>query len=107
LSALEVAPPVELEDESLPAVAVDPPDPSVEPVDPEPALASPADPVLDALVALDARSFFAQPMPLKCTAGVLKPLCSVPSAPQAGQKRGPSALMPWITSVTRPHAPQT
>jgi len=45
------------------------------------------------------RSFFAQPEPLKWTAGVVSALCSVPSAPHAGQKRGPGASIPWITSV--------
>jgi len=97
----------EADDESLPAVDVDPPDSSSEPVEPDSTLTSPPDRADAARVALEARSFFAQPLPLKWTAGVLKPLWSVLSAPQAGQKRGPSALMPWITSVTRPHALQT
>jgi hypothetical protein len=52
------------------------------------------------------RSFFAQPEPLNTTAGVAKAFRSVPSAPQAGQKRGDSALMPWITSVVCPQLEQ-
>jgi hypothetical protein len=48
------------------------------------------------------RSFFAQPEPLKCTAGGAKALRSVPSAPHAGQNLGPVASMPWITSVRSP-----
>jgi hypothetical protein len=48
------------------------------------------------------RSFFAQPEPLKCTAGSAKALRSVPSAPHAGQNRGPGSLIPWITSVRSP-----
>jgi hypothetical protein len=98
---------LELDDESPPAVDVEPPESSVEPPEPDSTLVSPPDRAEAARVALDARSFLAQPLPLKWTAGVLKPLCSVPSAPQAGQKRGPSALIPWMTSVTRPHALQT
>jgi hypothetical protein len=47
----------------------------------------------------DDRSFFAQPEPLKWTAGAVSALVSVPSAPQLGQNRGPVSLMPWITSV--------
>jgi hypothetical protein len=46
------------------------------------------------------RSFFAQPDPLKWTVGGAKALRIVPSAPHAGQKRGPGASIPWITSVT-------
>ena len=98
---------LELDDESPPAVDVEPPESSFEPPEPDSTFVSPPDLADAARVALDARSFFAQPLPLKCTAGVLKPLCSVPSAPHAGQKRGPSALMPWMTSVTRPQALQT
>jgi hypothetical protein len=98
---------LELDEESTPAVDVEPPESSFEPSEPDSTLVSPLERAEAARVALDARSFLAQPLPLKCTAGVLKPLCSVPSAPQAGQKRGPSALIPWMTSVTRPHALQT
>jgi hypothetical protein len=45
------------------------------------------------------RSFLAQPEPLKWTVGAENALVSVPSAPHAGQNRGPATLMPWITSV--------
>jgi hypothetical protein len=45
------------------------------------------------------RSFFAQPEPLKWTVGAVNAFVSVPSAPHAGQNRGPASLMPWITSV--------
>jgi hypothetical protein len=48
------------------------------------------------------RSFLAQPEPLKWSAGAVNALRRVPSAPQAGQKRGPGAAMPWITSVRSP-----
>jgi len=98
---------------SFGAVVVDPERSSLEPVPSVGAVEvasdfpSAPDRELDAFVALDTRSFLAQPLPLKWTAGVLKPLRSVPSAPQAGQNRGPSALMPWMTSVTRPHEVQT
>ncbi len=46
------------------------------------------------------RSFFAQPEPLKWTAGVAHALRIVPSLPQFGQNRGPGSLIPWITSTT-------
>jgi hypothetical protein len=72
------------------------PDPSLEP------LLSPDDAALAALVRVplvEDRSFLAQPDPLKCTAGDVSAFVIVPSAPQAGQNRGPSALMPWITSI--------
>ena len=49
--------------------------------------------------ALEARSFLAQPDPLNRNVGVVKPFRIVPSAPQAGQNRGPSSWMPWMTSV--------
>jgi len=39
--------------------------------------------------------------------GVLKPFRIVPSLPQAGQNRGPSSLMPWMTSVRWRQAEQT
>jgi hypothetical protein len=51
-----------------------------------------------ARLALD-RSFLAQPEPLKCTDGVETALRIVPSRPQAGQNRGPSASIRWITSM--------
>jgi hypothetical protein len=52
------------------------------------------------------RSSFAQPEPLNTTAGAVIALRIVPSAPQFGQNRGPWSLIPWMTSVTRPQAPQ-
>ena len=52
------------------------------------------------------RSFFAHPEPLKCTAGRPKAFRRVPSAPQAGQNRGPGSLIPWITSVRSPQFEQ-
>jgi hypothetical protein len=59
------------------------------------------------LVLVDDRSFFAQPEPLKWTAGVVSALRSVPSAPQFGQNLGPGSLMPWITSVRCRQVAQT
>jgi hypothetical protein len=53
-----------------------------------------------------ARSFLAQPDPLKRIAGVLKPLRSVPSAPQLGQNRGVGSWIPWMTSVRWPQLEQ-
>ena len=50
---------------------------------------------------LEPRSFFAQPLPLKWIDGAEKTLVIVPSAPHSGQKRGPSASIPWTTSVSR------
>jgi hypothetical protein len=58
-------------------------------------------------VRIAARSFLAQPEPLKRIAGVVKPFFRVPSAPQAGQKRGVPPLIPWITSVRWPQLEQT
>jgi hypothetical protein len=84
-----------------PALSVFPPLPSVEPVS-VPALAAPSVASLepeDRAEPLDARSLRAHPEPLKWTAGVLKPFFMVPSAPQLGQNRGPSSLIPWMTSV--------
>ena len=52
------------------------------------------------------RSFLAQPEPLNRTVGAVIALRSVPSAPQAGQNRGPSASMPWMTSVVCPQFDQ-
>jgi hypothetical protein len=102
-----------------------PPDPSFEslpedasaPDDPfgfdEPSLEvspSPDDAELDArvrlLLALD-RSFLAQPEPLKWTVGATNALRSVSSAPQAGQKRGAGASMPWMNSVRVEQLEQT
>jgi hypothetical protein len=88
-----------------------PDDPSV--ADPEPSLPPDDESLTDdesladdeslpdrarARLALD-RSFLAQPEPLKCTAGVETALRIVPSAPHAGQNRGPSESMRWITSM--------
>jgi hypothetical protein len=50
---------------------------------------------------LEPRSFFAQPLPLKWIDGAEKTFVIVPSAPHSGQKRGPSASIPWTTSVSR------
>lgn len=52
------------------------------------------------------RSFFAQPVPLKWTAGATNVLVIVPSAPQLGQNFGPGSLIPWMTSVTCRQAEQ-
>jgi hypothetical protein len=52
------------------------------------------------------RSSFAQPDPLNTIDGLETALRMEPSAPHAGQKRGPSAWMPWMTSVTRPQTEQ-
>jgi len=74
-------------------------DPSVESLDVvEPAFAR-------VLLELE-RSFFAQPEPLKWTVGVAKAFRSVPSAPHAGQNRGPGASIPWMTSVVCPQFEQ-
>ena len=51
------------------------------------------------MLLVEERSFLAQPEPLKCTAAVVIAFVNVPSAPHAGQNRGPGALMPWMTSV--------
>lgn len=53
-----------------------------------------------------ARSFLAQPEPLKRIAGVLNPFLSVPSAPQLGQNLGVGSLIPWMTSVRCPQLEQ-
>jgi hypothetical protein len=52
------------------------------------------------------RSFLAQPEPLKTIVGGANVLRIVPSAPQAGQNRGPSSLMPRMMSVRWPQALQ-
>jgi hypothetical protein len=52
------------------------------------------------------RSFFAQPDPLKWTAGAEMALRSGP-LPQFGQCVGPGAWTPWTTSTRRPHAAQS
>ena len=45
------------------------------------------------------RSFFAQPEPLKWTAGAANTFRSGSSAPQVGQNRGWGASIPWMNSV--------
>jgi hypothetical protein len=45
------------------------------------------------------RSFLAQPVPLKWTAGAANCLRIVPSAPHEGQNRGPGSLIPWRMSA--------
>jgi hypothetical protein len=90
---LRSEPELELESESEPE--------PVEELSPDPLSAE--DVLLLALVRVllvDDRSFFAQPEPLKCTAGVDRTFFIVPSLPHEGQKRGPASLIPWITSVT-------
>jgi len=57
-------------------------------------------------VRVAARSFFAQPEPLKWIAGVVNPFRSVPSAPQLGQNRGAGSLIRWMTSVRCPQLEQ-
>jgi hypothetical protein len=52
------------------------------------------------------RSTFAQPEPLNTIAGGERAFFIDPSAPQFGQNLGPASLIPWITSVTWPHALQ-
>jgi hypothetical protein len=52
-------------------------------------------------LAVEPRSFFAQPDPLKWIAGVTNAFVIVPSAPHSGQNRGPWSLMPWMNSVVR------
>jgi hypothetical protein len=51
------------------------------------------------------RSFFAQPEPLKWTAGAANALRTGP-LPQSGQLVGGSSCRPWITSNRRPQAAQ-
>jgi hypothetical protein len=108
----ELGPPLEvesLEAEPLDGVEADPvdavPSPPGVPLLAVPVSAPDSD-FARALVLADDRSFFAQPEPLKCTVGATNALRSVPSAPQAGQNRGPGAVMPWITSVRSPQFEQ-
>jgi len=78
------------------------------PVEPPPSpFDAPAPARARVLLLDDERSFFAQPDPLKWTAGVVSALRSVPSAPQFGQNFGPGSLMPWITSVRCRQVAQT
>jgi hypothetical protein len=60
----------------------------------------------DPLPDVPRRSSLAQPEPLKTIEGLDTAFRMEPSAPHAGQNRGPSALMPWMTSVTRPQTVQ-
>ena len=53
------------------------------------------------------RSFFAQPEPLKWTAGGAKTFRSVSWAPQLGQNRGAGASIPWMNSVRVEQLEQT
>ena len=85
-------------DESLP----DEPARSLELAPSDPPSVEPAPSFERALArALEPRSFFAQPLPLKWTDGAENTFVIVPSAPHSGQKRGPSAVIPWTTSVRR------
>jgi hypothetical protein len=82
----------------------DPPSVADEPSDEPPALVSLVSPLSFERAAartLEPRSFFAQPLPLKWIDGAEKTFVIVPSAPHSGQKRGPSASIPWTTSVSR------
>lgn len=72
------------------------PDSDASPPDPEPAA--------DRLLAC--RSFFAQPEPLKWTAGAAMALRTGPE-PHNGQALGGSACTPWMTSNRRPQAAQS
>lgn len=86
-----------------PAPSPDSPLPAVPSLDP-PSVEPPSDdelvPDLAFVLLEEDRSFFAHPEPLKWIAGLTSALRIVPSAPQAGQNRGPASLIPWITSVT-------
>ncbi|HET9082860.1 MAG TPA: hypothetical protein VFN41_00540 [Candidatus Limnocylindrales bacterium] len=55
--------------------------------------------------ALERRSFFAQPEPLKTMVGGAKALRIGPD-PHSGQASGAGSLTPWMTSKRRPHAAQ-
>jgi hypothetical protein len=77
-----------------------PDEPSDEPLDLD-SLVSPLSFERAAARTLEPRSFFAQPLPLKWIDGAEKTFVIVPSAPHSGQKRGPSASIPWTTSVSR------
>jgi hypothetical protein len=74
------------------------------PVDAGPSPASLDAPLED--LATGRRSFFAQPDPLKWTAGAANALRIGPD-PHSGQLVGGSAWTPWITSNRRPHAAQS
>ncbi|HEY8239043.1 MAG TPA: hypothetical protein VIF63_06385 [Candidatus Limnocylindrales bacterium] len=102
------SPPLEAAPEAVSFESPPPDEPS--PDEPSPDEPSPdeVDPDLEReLLLVDDRSFFAQPEPLKWTAGVVIALRNVPSAPQFGQNLGPESLMPWITSVRCRQVAQT
>ena len=89
--------PVDFSPDDPPSV---PDEPSDEPLDFD-SLVSPLSFERAAARTLEPRSFFAQPLPLKWIDGAEKTFVIVPSAPHSGQKRGPSASIPWTTSVSR------
>jgi hypothetical protein len=99
--------PSRLDDPSLPDDPSVPEDPSP-PEDPslpeDPSVAALADE--PAAVGAAWRSFFAQPEPLKWTAGALIALRTGP-LPHNGQVEGPSTWTPCTTSNRRPHAAQS
>lgn len=78
--------------------------PSPEDDSDEPSPPSPDDAAAEA--GLARRSFFAQPDPLKWTAGAAKALRTGPE-PHSGQIVGGSSCTPWIVSNRRPHAAQS
>ena len=90
--------------ESLEPAPPDPPEPSLDGAAP---LESDAAEALVLELLELARSFFAQPEPLKCTDGATKTFRSVSSAPQAGQNFGAGASMPWMNSVRVEQVEQT
>jgi hypothetical protein len=99
-------------DPGAPEEAPDAPS-GVDEVSEPPELSDDPDPSPDELAAdvafeveLD-RSFLAQPEPLKWTAGGTMAFRSVSSAPQAGQKRGAGASIPWMNSVRVEQVEQT
>jgi hypothetical protein len=69
----------------------------------DPEAAAPAS--LPALEPLAARSFLAQPLPLKCTAGAWRAFFIGP-LPQTGQASGPGAKTPCMNSVRWPQLAQ-
>jgi hypothetical protein len=98
----ESLPDESLPDESLPDESL--PDESLPVSDEDDDDGSPSFFALAVRAAL-VRSFFAQPVPRNTIAGVDIAFLSEP--PQTSQVVGPSAWMPCITSVRRPHCEQT
>jgi hypothetical protein len=99
--------PSPLEDPSLPedlSLPGDPPPPEDPSLPEDPSVAALADE--PARVGAAWRSFFAQPEPLKWTAGALSALRTGPF-PHNGQVVGPSTWTPCTTSNRRPHAAQS